>query len=116
MSDMVLSHHLTVDALKQFVAGRLGPGASESVLSHLAECEQCLAAADQLWAKQPVQRVMAAKVELEPEAANRVHQKLVNHIHLADLNVTALRLGTVGFWRVALGILRPLMRSSRRKK
>lgn len=113
---MVLSHHLTADTLKQFVAGHLGLSASESVLSHLAECEQCLAAADQLWAEQPAQRAIATKIDLEPDVASRVRQKLVSRIHLADVNVTALRLGTVGFWRVALGILRPLMRSPRRHK
>ncbi len=108
------STHISQERLEQFVTGLLSEAEAEDVMSHLAECEQCLSLTDTLWTSQPVGRTLSESVDLDVTTAERLERRLVSRIHRSNLSGAVVRLGTQGFMSVALGLLRPLIVTRRR--
>jgi anti-sigma factor RsiW len=103
--------HLTNYQLQEFISGRIDAAESEQILTHLEQCEHCLVRIDALWSQQPVASAMVELAELDAPTAQRLERQLVSKIHRSNLSATVLRLGTRGFFSVAVSLLRPFMRS-----
>ncbi len=101
--------HFSRDLLERYVSGQLSETESESITSHLAECEACLSLTDQLWTRQPIGEALLDNPDLDTDTASRLERKLVARIHRSNLGSAVTRLGTQGFLSVAFGLLRPFM-------
>jgi hypothetical protein len=114
-------HTLTNEILDQFVAGKLNPEQTETVLALLAEDEASLERVDALWAQQPV---AATLPQLPPQARTQqpiTQQRVLRRIHQNDLTLNMLLMGTHGFAQVTASLLRPFVhpnphKPSRRKR
>ena len=100
---------LSQELLRRFVAGELDDTQNETIMARLAEDEDSLAIVDALWQEQPSQTAVLQLPDIEPERAQQMRRQLVQQIHRADLAVNMVRMGTTGFGRVALSLLRPLI-------
>ncbi len=95
--------------LLAFVNGQLSETETTTILSHLAQCDQCLATVDQLWAEHPVGLASRAVPELDPIAAKRLENRLVKRIHRSDLGGRVVWLGTVGLMNTHLVMFGPML-------
>lgn len=102
--------------LRRFVAGELDDAENEAILARLAEDEASLAIVDALWQEQPSQTAVLQLPALEPERAQQVRRRIIQQIHRADLAVNVAKMGTKGFGRVALSLLRPLLNDKNRDR
>ena len=107
---MTAGTHIDFDILSSFVAGQLGKSETNQVMTHLAECEECLVRVDDLWARQPTGAAIA--VGLDDRTAIRMERHLISRIHRSNLAETILSLGTEGFMSVAMTLLRPFLGSN----
>jgi anti-sigma factor RsiW len=107
--------HIPRQQLEQFVKGQMNETESEQVMSHLGQCDHCLALTDELWNEQPVSRAMSEIVDLDDRTAERMQRKVTSQIHRSNLSGNMIRLGTQGFLSVALGLLRPLVGQQRNR-
>ncbi|MBK8903397.1 MAG: hypothetical protein IPM53_19600 [Anaerolineaceae bacterium] len=100
---------LSDELLQQFVAGELDDAQTEAILTRLAEDEASLEKVDALWQEQSLVTAAFTIPPLEPERAQRLRHRLVRQIHRANLSVNIIKMGTCGFGRVAVSLLRPLL-------
>lgn len=101
--------------LRRFIRGELDEEESNEVIEVLANHDQCIALLDQLWIQQPVGQALAATPDLDNEVAIRLENKLVRQIHRSNMARTVFKMGTQGFFSVALGLIRPLTQRNRLK-
>lgn len=107
---------LTKELLRRFVAGELDEVENEAILVRLAEDEASLEFVDTLWQEQRSQTAVNDLPDLAPERAQRVRRQLIRQIHRSDLAANIVKMGTGGWSRVALSLLRPLLDTQNRER
>ncbi len=97
------------ETLRRFVAGKLNPNETDAVIRHLPEDDEALDFVDDLWKEQNDWHTGDAPVTpLTPQTAQLVEKKVVTRIHRSDLSGHILRMGTLGFGKVIMALIRPL--------
>jgi hypothetical protein len=99
--------------LRRFVRGELNESESNEVIDVLAENEKCMEFLDNLWVQHPIGQALAAAPALDGATALRVQNKLINQIQRSNLTGTMFKMGTQGFFEVAVGLLRPFSRQTK---
>lgn len=104
-----MSDHPEWSELEALLADRLDGSRAESIVEHLADCDRCMALADQIWGG-----LAALSEDLEVpsiDAATRwdVERSVFRRIHRADAGSQLARLMTDGLLAVILALLRPLV-------
>lgn len=83
----------------------------ESLLEHLAECDDCLGSFDDLWRRRFSDASEPASPDPDPQTATRLENRVFSRIHVASLAGSFLWLATDGILWVILGLLNPLLDS-----
>ncbi len=104
------------ESLEDFVAGRKNDEENAHILEHLADCEQCAAEVEALWAKSPASHILPETSEAPPEAMTALEESLFRRIHRSDLGGQVIRLGTQGFINLIAALLSPLANRRRPSK
>ena len=99
--------------LRRFIRGELNESESSEVIDVLAENEECMAFLDTLWVQQPINQALAAAPALDGATALRVQTRLIDQIQRTNLTGTMFKMGTQGFFEVAMGLLRPFSRRNK---
>lgn len=111
-----MTQHYDPDTLQAFVKGRLSETETEAVVAHLADCDVCLAAVDQLWAEQPLATHAPFVRDFDPTAVKALENRLLNRLHRSNLGSRTIWLGTAGLINTLLAIVRPFFSSSQASK
>ncbi len=97
------------NSLEAFVEGRLNEHETQTILEHLAECDQCLADVDLLWGRDLGRPDGLQMPDLDPIVSSRLHRYLLRRIHMSQLTRDIVLLGTRSLVGVAVALIRPVM-------
>ena len=75
---MAATTHVSEARLEYFANGRLPPTACESILNHLADCDQCLTVMDVLWTSQPENAAVALPLPIAKRLERTLRQRIRN--------------------------------------
>lgn len=103
-------HEYPLHLLEAFIAGQLSAEENDRILSHLPECDRCLADVDLLWTQQLDDEPRSQIPELESEIAERVEGMILDRIRRTDLVGQIVKLGTLGLFMSWQALVRPLVR------
>lgn len=111
---MMVKEHPT--NLPAFVAGRLNEQESQAILDHLAICDACLTAVDELWPALDQEMVPALGPDLPDDRAAALESRLVSRMHRSNLAARVLWFSTQGVAQVALAFLEPFLGSNQARR
>ena len=94
--------------LAAFIKGSLTDIESETILTHLEECEHCLSIVDSLWEEGGWQD-SNSNLRLDHDTAARLEQKLYRRIHRSQLAGDVVTLGTRGMFETVFALLAPFI-------
>ena len=100
--------------LEAFITGQMSEEENEAILSHLADCDQCLSVADGYWQQEIGDVLKIQPPELDPEIAERVEHLVLSRIHHTDLADQVLLFGSLGLFISWKALLRPFLIRSKR--
>lgn len=110
------SNHIDEQTLKRHVAGQLSQAATDVVLTHLGQCDNCLERAEQLWQQAPLGPARPTEAEETAVSPKQREHRLINQINRSNLGGKLVEIGFSGFFDVVLALLRPFSGSPAKKK
>lgn len=97
--------------LEAFISGQLSEEENEAILSHLADCDQCLSVADRYWSQEFGEVSGFQPPELDPGIAEHVEHLVLRRIYHTDLVEHVILFGSLGMFVSWKALIKPFFRT-----